>query len=171
VKNLFISFVYIVTAFVFYSFGDLVSYDDQMKIFEALRNTSAVVFGVMGAWIAILCPGLLTDLFSNKSTLPNGVSAEKFNKLLSPLVYATFILIFATMATVVAPAVKNIPFFSENYTIVRRFCFAFIGVISIALSWSLLLTLLPTDMASRAFTRHSSLKKVEDEYFKCNSKQ
>src|SRR5690625_7087270 len=40
-------------------FGGKVTFNEQMPIYDGLRNTSAIIFAVMGAWIALLYPGKL----------------------------------------------------------------------------------------------------------------
>jgi len=34
---------------------------EQWPLYESLRNTSAIIFGVMGAWLAIICPDGILD--------------------------------------------------------------------------------------------------------------
>ena len=48
--------------------GKKVDFETQLLLYDALRNTSGIVFAVMGAWIAIIYPEVVKDIESLKQS-------------------------------------------------------------------------------------------------------
>ncbi|MCI5122880.1 MAG: hypothetical protein D3908_17170 [Candidatus Electrothrix sp. AUS4] len=59
-----------------YSVGSDIKISEQLPLYESLRNTSAIIFGVMGAWIAILYPNSLLKIYG-KLDAKNSEEEEK----------------------------------------------------------------------------------------------
>lgn len=45
-------------------FGGNIPFKEQLPIYDGLRNTSAIIFAVMGAWISLIYPNKLSSAFS-----------------------------------------------------------------------------------------------------------
>jgi hypothetical protein len=92
---------------IFFYYGQNVPFERQWVLYDGLRNTSAIIFGVMGAWIAIIYPEALSSIVNkaNSSNTANG--AREAERLLPPLVYSAVILIFVLSVGILTPILKG----------------------------------------------------------------
>ena len=72
-------------------YGGSISLEDQWPYFEALRTTTSIVFGVMGALLAIIYPEVLKTGFRGASTTPSGNG--DLNRILAPCAHSALLLI------------------------------------------------------------------------------
>ena len=88
-------------------FGRNVPFSEQWPMFEALRTTAAIIFGVIGAWLAIIYPERLKLSFKQNK---NGTPSETgIGQLFSPVVNSTLILGAILVLGVIAPIAKKYP--------------------------------------------------------------
>lgn len=131
----------------FFYYGSSVSFREQWPLYESLRNTSAIIFGVMGAWIAIIYPGALGRILSSRDVKANDSEYRKIRKLISPMVYSTLIISFVLLVGVLAPLFKQVDFFMSHYVLMRRLTFGLLGMLTFSQLCALILTLVPANMA------------------------
>lgn len=147
-------------------FGRNVPFSDQWLLYEGLRNTAAIIFGVMGAWLAIVYPEALSHIIER-----NNLSAAKnYKKLIDPLLYSTVTLIWILLLGIIAPILKQISFFLIHTNSLRSISFLILVFLTLLQSWALLLTLLPADMTKRKIDRESNSVKVQDRWKSRNQK-
>ena len=130
--------VFVLSVCFFY--GKEVSFSQQWVLYEALRNTSAVIFGVMGAWLAIVYPGTLSDILKSEKN-----ADELFNRLIKPIIYSTAILIAVLFVGIITPILKQIPFFISHYKFLRALSYSSLGGLTCLQSWTLIIALVPAD--------------------------
>lgn len=91
------NFILLVVAAIFsiFSFfvGDLVSLPVQLDLYEALRDVSAIVFGVMGAWLAIVHPDALSSINKSENIGAPIIHVDRVAVLVDAMVIATFVLV------------------------------------------------------------------------------
>lgn len=144
-------FLFLLCGTLFY-FGQDVPYTEQLPLYEGLRTTSSIIFGVTGAWIAIIYPGNLLDLLEGNLSDEEQKKHEKVRTLISPLVYSSVILACVLMVGILTPILKRLPFLLPHLRLVRGLSFALLGLLTIGQLWTLLLTLVPADIAQRKIT-------------------
>lgn len=125
--------------------GKGISFSEQMPIYEGLRNTSAIIFAVMGAWIALLYPSKLSQAFGRKPYDEKKKDIDDINRLFKPLIYSTIILIVVVGISFIVPLGKQISYLHQYKDIFRSISFGSIAILTILQFWSLILTLVPGD--------------------------
>ncbi len=126
-------------------YGRGIPFADQKPILDTLVSVSAIVFGVMGAWIALVYPKGLTGLFTK--SLPDADQYKRVKRLFSPMKYATIIIAYALVLQVIVPILKQVPKAAGHYGFGRGLSLALlVGLIGLQL-WTLFVTLAPIDEA------------------------
>jgi hypothetical protein len=145
--------------------GKNISITEQLPIYESLRNTSAIIFGVMGAWIAILYPNALLKIYGKTDLVEAEKGSKSIKQLISPMVLSTFIVSFVLLISLIAPIVRGIPSLVAHKNIIRSLSFALLGLLTFSQLWALIATLLPSEMVKRSveFTINKR-KKVEQKF-------
>lgn len=126
-------------------FGGKISFNEQMPIYDGLRNTSAIIFAVMGAWIALLYPGKLSQAFGQKPYKEKANDIDQINKLFRPMIYSTVILMVVIGMSFAVPLAKQITYFHPHKEIFRSISFGAIAFLTLLQFWSIILTLVPGD--------------------------
>jgi hypothetical protein len=139
-----LKFISAISIFIlFFYYGQNVPFEKQWPLYDGLRNTSAIIFGVMGAWIALIYPQALLSLSTRNH------NSENVKKLLSPLIYSAVILAFVLVVGITAPILSQIPLFINNYRVVRGLSYSLLGYLTIFQLWTVILTLLPADLVKQ----------------------
>ncbi len=134
--------IVLIVGYVCYSFGGGIPFEEQSKLYEALRTTAAIIFGVMGAWIAIVYPTILTRIF-DKNTKNKKEEVRKISRLLKPLAVSTFILATVLIISIAAPIFKQIDWFVAHTEIFRGISFSIVGILTLVQLWTLIASLAP----------------------------
>lgn len=151
--------VLLFSAYVCYVFGGNIPFSEQWSLFEALRTTSAIIFGVMGAWIAIVFPTALTNIF-DKEFENKKEEVRKISRLLLPLSVSTAILAFVLLLGVVAPIVKQLPLIQGYIGVARGLSFSVLGVLTVVQLWTLLASLAPGESLLFEISKEEDKAKV-----------
>lgn len=123
-------------------FGKNIRFADQWPLYESLRTTAGIIFGVMGVWIALIYPDAMSKIL-DKKTADKKVEFEKVKKVLQPLVTASFILIIVLIVGLLAPIFKQINFFMDYVECLRVMSFFVLLVCSTIMIWLLIKVLIP----------------------------
>ncbi|BBL59934.1 hypothetical protein [Methylomonas koyamae] len=144
--------------------GQLIEMSRQTPLFEGLRNTSSIIFGVMGAWLAILHPDSLKKVFGN-----DGVKIPEKEKgtimlLLSPIIISTSIIAVVLVLFPLIELAKTIDAFHQYKEILRGGSFSLLSVLTFFQLWALILTLVPGDIVKKHIDkengRHAVVKRM-----------
>jgi phosphotransferase system glucose/maltose/N-acetylglucosamine-specific IIC component len=156
--------ILVVLSVFFYNYGRNVPIQKQISLYESLRNTSSIIFGVMGAWMAIIYPDTLSTIIRNKkdSTPEDRRKLQEMGKVLSPLIYSTIILIVVLLVGITEPLLKQIPILMSHSKIIRGLSYSLISLLTILQIWSILLTLLPADIVVRKLDSIQDMKNVQN---------
>ena len=115
-------------------FGKNVPFSSQWPLYEALRTTASIIFAVVGAWFAIIYPERLKKSFRGGSSASES-NGSGITRLFTPIVHSTAILASVLIIGVVAPLVKQIPFFIDHKDIFRGASYAILVFLTL---WQLL---------------------------------
>lgn len=124
--------------------GARVPFAQQWPLYEALRNTAAIVFAVVGAWLAIVYPERLKfGLGSHREGEKVAGGAGKVGRLLIPVVHSTVILAVVLLVGLLAPLVREFPIVREHVEIFRACSYVLLAALTLLQVWTVILTLLP----------------------------
>jgi len=125
--------------------GGGITFKEQMTIYDGLRNTSAIIFAVMGAWIALLYPGKLSQAFGRKPYKEKANEIDQINRLFRPMIYSTIILMVVIGVSLIVPLAKQVSYLHAYKEHFRAISFGTIASLTLLQFWSIILTLVPGD--------------------------
>lgn len=137
--------IVVVIAWLGYYFGAPIALKDQWPLYDALRNTTSIVFGIMGALIALVYPDAV------KNALRGGQPAQAVDgglgKLITPCGHSALLLI---MLVVLAPVIAWVATFepatrAADITTLQKVSFSLFCVLSYWQVVILLMVLIPFD--------------------------
>lgn len=129
-------------------FGRSVPVAEQWPMFEALRTTAAIIFAVVGAWMAIIYPERLKLSF--RPTTKNAQEAEAtpsgWGQLFTPVVHSTLILSVVLVIGLAIPLLRHAELPSNiPVSFYRGTLYAVLVALTLWQLWTVLLTLVPAD--------------------------
>lgn len=127
-------------------FGRHVPVAEQWPMFEALRTTAAIIFAVIGAWMAIIYPDRLKLSFTSAG--PDKKVAELpptgWGQLFTPVVHSTLILGVVLALGALLPLLRHsglpIP-----VVYLRAISYGLLVALTLWQMWTVVLTLVPAD--------------------------
>ena len=128
-----------------FGLGGQIAFKEQMTIYDGLRTTSAIIFAVMGAWIALLYPTKLSQAFGKKPYEEKSDDIDQINRLFRPMIYSTTILIVVIGMAFIVPLAKQVIYLHQYKEIFRAISFSVVAFLTMLQFWSLILTLVPGD--------------------------
>lgn len=125
--------------------GSGVPFADQWPLFEALRNTAAIIFAVVGAWLAIVYPDRLrVSLRPNgEQANPPAPGAERVLKLVLPILNSTLILAVVLVVGLIAPLLRDFVFVREHLEFFRGTSYVILAALTLLQVWTVIFTLVP----------------------------
>ena len=125
--------------------GGGVPFEIQWPLYEALRNTSAIIFAVVGAWLAIVFPERLKVglRYPNAPTAATDDGSGTFSKLLLPIVSSTIILAIVLAVGLIAPLAVQFSFVTNHVYAWRAVSYVLLAGLTLLQIWSVALTLVP----------------------------
>jgi len=142
--------------------GKGLSADTQLELYGSLRATSAIVFGIMGAWIAIIYPESLSKIYRSSQRSDAESEVKNIARLLKPMIIAAVIVGAALIAEFSAPVLKSISALSPFYLYIRGFSFALL----VFLLGAQLITIFEVMLINYSFKRKVRSKQAEDSFEK-----
>ncbi|WP_421116107.1 hypothetical protein [Stenotrophomonas sp. AS1] len=140
-------------------FGRSIPFQQQWPLFEALRATAAIIFAVVGAWLAIVYPERLRLSFTGLSKPADPVN-DKFTTLFTPIAHSTIILGLVLLAGIAAPIAKQVPLILEYKEWARTTSFVLLVVLTLWQVWTVVLTLYPADLIKSQADKDMSQAKM-----------
>lgn len=122
-------------------YGRAVPFSEQWPMFEALRTTAAIIFAVIGAWMAIIYPDRLKLSFRGKADHSKS-QVTGMGKLFTPVVNSTAILCIILVIGAAAPALKRFPP-PVDLEVLRGISYAILVALTLWQLWTVILTLVP----------------------------
>ncbi|MGI2135561.1 hypothetical protein [Shewanella baltica] len=140
-------------SYFFVTLGMDISYSKQSSLLSEIRNVSAIVFGVTGAWLALVYPKALisTELALKVSNDAIYEQAKHDNAVLLGFIKTIITSIIIIAISIVIPFIKeiavNFSFFIDNRHYLRGVLFFSIVLLALIQLFLLLLTFLQTKQA------------------------
>jgi hypothetical protein len=123
----------------------------QEPIYSSLFQVSAIIFGVMGAWIAILYPKTLGEILGRRGEETD--QSRRARKLLNAMKWSTGIVAACLLVQLFAPLAKEVELLRRFKELIRATSMAFVALLVMAQLWTLLFSLLPIDRAEEEISR------------------
>jgi hypothetical protein len=151
--------------------GQEIAMSKQMPLFEGLRNTSAIIFGVMGAWLAILHPDSLKKVFrSDGGKLPEQEN-NTIMLLLSPIIISTAIIATVLVLFPLIELSKTVDLFISYKIYLRGVSFSLLSTLTLLQLWALILTLVPGDIVKKHIDKENANNAVAKRMFSGTTKR
>ncbi|MBE2211206.1 MAG: hypothetical protein IAE66_06325 [Xanthomonadaceae bacterium] len=135
--------------------GSSVPFAQQWPIYEGLRTTAAIIFAVVGAWLAIAYPERLRVSLRREKQAELGENPNVVG-LLTPIAHSTIILAIVLLVGVVAPAVKSLDFIQEHLAFFRGASYVLVCGLTLWQVCIVILTLVPADVIKRSAEREAA---------------
>ena len=133
-----------------YLVGCHIPISEQIPLYESLRNTSAIIFGVMGAWIAILYPNALLEIYGKIEIKNSENKSKNIRQLISPMIISTIIVAIVLVVGLIAPVLRSFPFMLQHKEFLRSLSFSLLGALTFMQLWTLLATLAPSNLIQKS---------------------
>lgn len=91
-----------------YFSGLQISLEDQLKLIELLISFATVVFAVVGVWLAVVFPDIMTGIYKRTTIEEKKELLSTAKRLLIPLFLASLIAAASMFVRVVAEPLKSI---------------------------------------------------------------
>ena len=142
-------------------FGRVVPFAEQWPMFEALRTTAAIIFAVIGAWMAIIYPERL------KLSLRDPSKADKANhtglgKLFTPVVNSTAILCIILILGAAAPVLRRYSL-PCDVSLLRGGSYALLVTLTLWQIWTVVLSLVPASIVKSYVDREDDSIRARSE--------
>lgn len=134
--------------------GGNIPFSKQWPLYEALRNTAAIIFAVVGAWLAIIYPDRLKFSFGDSPDASKKTSSpSKLQLLFIPAVHSTIILVILLLIGIIAPIAKEFNLLTDNIELSRTLSFVLLTLLTLYQAVIVVLAILPA-----GFLAHSAAK-------------
>lgn len=143
-------------------FGREVAFAQQWPLYEALRNTAAIIFAVVGAWLAIIYPERLKLSFGKKAE--DSSSSANLRILLAPAVHSTIILVILLAVGIAAPLVRRIPYALAHVEFFRGLSFIILTVLTLWQIAIVIIAIVPIEFLLNQASDDDARKKLSDHY-------
>ena len=145
--------------------GQEIQMSRQVTLFEGLRNTSAIIFGVMGAWLAILHPDSLKKVFRNdRGKLPEQ-EKDTIMLLLSPIIISTAVIATVLILFPLIEFSKTVSLLISYKGALRGVSFSILSTLTLLQLWALILTLAPGDIVKKHIDKGNAKSAVVKRMF------
>lgn len=145
-------------------YGQFIPFAQQWPLYEALRNTAAIIFAVVGAWLAIIYPERLKLSFGQAAS--NVKTNGNIGLLLTPAVHSTIILVALLLIGVIAPILKQLPILFLHIDLCRGLSFLTLMALTLWQVVIVIMTIAPADMVKLMTDRERAENEVEDHFNK-----
>lgn len=143
-------------------YGKSVPFAQQWPLYEALRNTSAIIFAVVGAWLAIIYPERLKLSFGKKEK--DTSSNSNIRLLLTPAINSTFILVILLTVGIAVPILKKIPAVLEHVDFFRGASFVLLTSLTLWQIVIVVIAVVPIELLLNQASREEAHKKLDAHY-------
>jgi len=139
-------------------FGANLLFMDQWPMFDGLRQTAAIIFGLSGAYIAIVYPAALGALLHGHELETEEVKA--FKHLLTAMELSFTVLAAVLFIGVLSPIVRKSPWCIAHVHTICRLSFAFAVILTILQTVAIICILRPLDRFTRDVERGQSSRRL-----------
>ena len=144
-----------------YFLGEKFPWKEQEPLYAMLRNAAYILFGILGAWFAVVFP------FAHSEGNPAHDQTKRFIEMLCPaLDHVIYLIVLTLLAPFCAAIAKNFTYLMPTQTIFtfRKASFAFLFFLLFYQIVILLLVLRPFDLLKRIVTSQIMADEAKNSY-------
>lgn len=141
--------------------GKTVPFAAQWPLFEALRNTAAIIFAVVGAWMAIIYPERLRWSFGKDKEPEGKGTSSNIRLLLTPAVHSTAILVILLLVGLLAPLIKPLAFIQQNLETFRGVSYALLSALTCWQISIVILAMFPAATVQHAVDKETAQNSID----------
>lgn len=130
---------------------------EMLQSFDVLRQTSILIFGVVGAWIAVLFPMLYAD--STQNSEKRDSIKKLLHKLFLPITFSLYIVTITLVVPILISIAQKIPI---PYCIIPCLRGSLFGMICVLTAFQLYAIILALDPFDFVKTKSSIEKEKND---------
>lgn len=145
-------------------YGQSIPFTQQWPLYEALRNTAAIIFAVVGAWLAIIYPERLKLSFGRTGTEARGNG--NIGLLLTPAVHSTIILVTLLLIGILAPILKQVPLLFPYIDLCRGLSFLILTGLTLWQIVIVIMTIAPADMVKIMADKERAENEIKEHFDK-----
>lgn len=123
--------------------GRSIPFSAQWPLYESLRTTAAIIFAVVGAWLAIIYPERLRFSVADEGKAEG--NAKGMVLLLTPAIHSTIILAIVLLIGIIAPLVRQIPYAAKHTESFRALSFVVLSILTLWQICIVVLAIAPAD--------------------------
>ena len=131
-----------------FGLGKKIPLESQEALLEGLRNTSAIIFGVLGAWLALIYPETMQVLMK-KHTAINSAREIRIKRLFAAVAYSAIILCLIMIMATIKPIVLSYGLSPEEKSVYSGISFSITVLLTLLQIWCLLVSVLPIEWAQQ----------------------
>lgn len=144
-------------------FGQHIPFSEQWPLYEALRTTAAIIFAVVGAWIAIRFPDRKTvTVDENKIATREGIG-----RYFHPVAHSIVVLCSVLVIGLIAPIAKRFDYVQQHIEVFRGLSYGVLAALTLFQLWTVIISLGPAaelkhdaDIASAESARQHNRKRL-----------
>lgn len=110
--------------------GRDIPFHAQKELLEPLLGIAGIIFGVLGVWVGILYPGVISKAKGINSPIDANAVNKELENLIFPLVVSLVLLIIVILLLYIAPILKSFRFSSDTVFIFRGGAFSIVSVVT-----------------------------------------
>lgn len=144
-------------------FGQNIPFAEQWPLYEALRTTAAIIFAVVGAWIAIRFPDRGAVIIGENKT----ATREGIGRYFHPVAHSIVVLCSVLVIGVVAPIAKRFDYVQHHLEVFRGLSYGVLAALTLFQLWTVIISLGPAaelknnaDIASAESARQYNRKRL-----------
>lgn len=145
-----------------YVLGKNVEVSVQWPLYDTLRNTSAIIFAVVGAWLAIIYPERLK--FSVRKQDGASEDAPGLKLILTPAVSSAAILIIVLLLGVMHPLLRQIPELMAHKEVIRGASFCLLVALTLWQMVTVVIAILPVDILVTREAEERAFREIDNHY-------
>ena len=124
--------------------GRSIPFAEQFPIFSSLGTVAAIVFGLMGAWIAVIYPGALSNLTKRKDDIQSD-GEILVSRLVVPMVISTIVVVLSLVVTSFSPLARRMLVGHLSSELLRGISFSLVSLLTLYLIYAVIVTMAPLD--------------------------
>lgn len=146
-----------------YIYGGRIAFSVQWPLYEALRNTAAIIFAVVGAWLAIIYPERLR-MSLRDSVAVKEQESPNMRLLLTPAVSSAFILIVILAVGIASPLLRQSGLAHLYVAQLRGFSFCLLMFLTIWQIVIVVISILPVDFLLQSEAEEKARGEIDRHY-------
>ncbi|GHA19621.1 hypothetical protein UN63_07015 [Oceanisphaera arctica] len=164
--KIFLNFIFLAVIFWFsYKIQSFLVYENLKDLIDILKNASAMIFTIVGIWLAYIYPNAITAIVKPGSVeyIAGEQDARRIEMLVGIIVTSAVVIIGIVLFFVIKTAFSGLEFYAQNVKYIKPFGFAVIFFLSYLQITSIGKVIVSNVMFINDFHTKLNDRKIEDQ--------